>query len=101
MPRGIPVTKYDIEHRTSSSQYYLGVPIHDGDTSKLYQKTENPYIYSTLDKNQIRILTILPGGTNDDMHCILTPVDIETTEPLKYDALSYHWEESTEPLQTI
>jgi hypothetical protein len=101
MPRGFPVTKTDLEHRPGFVQRYLGGQVPEGGTSQSYQKTEQPYIYSRLHENQIRLLTILPGETNEDLCCILKHVDIDAAKSLKYEALSYRWEESPETPQTI
>jgi hypothetical protein len=101
MPRGFPVTRTDLEHRPGFVQRYLGGQVPEGGTLQSYQKTEQPYTYSRLHKNQIRILTILPAETNDDLCCNLRHVDIDAAKSLKYEALSYRWEESPETPQTI
>lgn len=89
MPRGFPVTRTDLEHRPGFFQRYLGGQVPEKGSSQSYQKTEQPYIYSGLHKNQIRILTILPKETNDDLCCNLKHVDIDAANSLKYEALLY------------
>ncbi len=101
MSRGLPGTRTDLEHRSGFVQRYLGGEVSKTAMSQNYRKTKQPYRYSSLNDNQIRILSILPGDIGDDICCILEHVDIETAKSLKYEALSYRWEESRKVHQTI
>jgi hypothetical protein len=93
LPRGMQSTASELPEMCVASQ-------HHPETSGLkhYQKLEDPYEHSPLDQNQIRVLSLLPGG--DDLFCT-----IENTIPdslgAQYEALSYCWGDMKQPKRAI
>jgi len=53
------------------------------------QTSDIPYQYPPLPRNSIRLLTLLPGAPDTDIHITVTPTPLPATTP--YEALSYEW----------
>lgn len=58
------------------------------------------YQYTPLTDQHIRLLTLLPGSFDDEVHLHLTPVELQEDQPPDYHALSYAWG-STERYDTV
>ena len=51
----------------------------------------NKYCYEPLPAQHVRLLTLLPGSFEDDIHVRLHPVETGSHESPRYHALSYVW----------
>lgn len=47
---------------------------------------------------QIRLLTLSPGGSTDDVHVTIRVAELAADEPPRYEALSYVWGSEKDPL---
>jgi hypothetical protein len=65
---------------------------------KLPERTT--YLYDPLDdeKKQVRLLTLLPGSPSSVLRVLLNIVSFNTKEPPTYEALSYTWGSSDNPV---
>lgn len=62
------------------------------------KKIEDTYIYSKIEKDQVRLLVIKEGQDEDDINAMIQVVDDDDlgAEGYCYEALSYHWGEGEE-----
>ena len=65
---------------------------------KHYQKLEDPYEHSPLDRNEIRLLSLLLGG--GDLFCTIENTILDSLGT-QYEALSYCWGDMKQPKRTI
>ncbi|KAF2096020.1 HET-domain-containing protein [Rhizodiscina lignyota] len=63
-----------------------------------YQKFTDPFEHSPLDHDQIRLLSLLPGG--DDICCTIEKADLNSAAA-QYEALSYSWRSNKQSKHTI
>ena len=70
----------------------------DISAAERYQKFENPFEHSPLDHDQIRLLSLLPGG--NDVCCTIEKADLKSAAA-RYEALSYCWGNNEQSRHTI
>ena len=70
---------------------------------RLWAAYEDNYLYSLLPANQVRLLIIKPGASDDPLNVCLLPLNDELlgTQKYPYKALSYHWGPGKEDKEII
>ncbi len=93
LPRGLQSTASETREMCVASQQ---CPETSG--LKHCQKLEDPYEHSPLDRNQMRLLSLLPGG--HDLFCTIENTSLDSLG-VQYEALSYCWGDMKQPKRTI
>jgi hypothetical protein len=98
MPLQDPSSPIRTSRRSSSDtldEGYIGRPFRRPTLSDI---VEDVRPYTLLKDDEIRILTVLPGSTGEDIQCLLVPESLQNSLP--FQALSYLWVED-EPCKPI